>query len=633
MCGICGFVSRGGHDTKAARATLVGMCRTMVHRGPDDEGFHIDGFSAIGMRRLSIIDLEGGHQPIYNEDGTVGVILNGEIYNFQELRDKLIERGHRFTTRSDTEVIVHLYEEMGADCVSQMNGMFAFAVWDSRKRKLLLARDRLGVKPLYYYESPNGLVFGSELKALLAHPWVPRDVDLTSLDDYLCYLYVPRPRSIVKGVYKLPPAHRAVYKLDDGSWNIERYWNLNFKPDSRISENEAVDELLELLQKAVRDRLVCDVPFGAFLSGGLDSSTVVGFMSRCLEVPVRTFSVGWRGLEGDETEYAKRVALWFGTRHEELIVEADDLAGLILEVAGYLDEPLGDPSTAPAYLMSKAARREVKMVLTGDGGDELFAGYTGFPYNVLAERISKVPLPLRRFLLSVAGLVWGSEKAQRLLRQSERPLSERWAWSRAVLKPEARSELYSAELLSALDGHQPGDFIREVLKKNEGLDTVSRLQQVLVAHYLPDDVLTKADRASMAASLEVRSPLLDYRLFEFSARLPARLKLRGLTTKYLLRRAVRDLLPPDITRRPKQGFTPPTDHWFRGELYSFARDLLLSQECISRGYFRQDALEAILEEHRLGLGAHGDRLWALVMLELWHRNCLDRSEVVSSGVG
>ncbi|MGC8832832.1 MAG: asparagine synthase (glutamine-hydrolyzing) [Armatimonadota bacterium] len=633
MCGICGFISRGGHDPKTARATLVGMCRTMVHRGPDDEGLHIDDFFAVGMRRLSIIDLEGGHQPIYNEDGSIGVVLNGEIYNFQELRDKLIAQGHRFTTKSDTEVIVHLYEEMGADCVSQMNGMFAFAVWDLRKRELLLVRDRLGVKPLYYYECSNGLVFGSELKALLAHPWVPRDVDLTSLDDYLCYLYVPSPRSIVKGVYKLPPAHRAVYKLDNGSWSIERYWSLNFKPNSRISESEAVDELLELLQKAVRDRLVCDVPFGAFLSGGLDSSTVVGFMSRCMDAPVRTFSVGWQGLEGDETEHAKRVALWFGTQHEELVVETNDLVGLILEVADYLDEPLGDPSTAPAYLMSKAARRKVKMVLTGDGGDELFAGYTGFPYNALVDRISKVPLPLRRFLLSALRFVRGAEKAERLLRQAERPLSERWSWSRAVLKPEARAYLYSPELLSALDGHCPGDFIRSILNGNEGLDTVSRLQQVLISHYLPDDVLTKADRASMAASLEVRSPLLDYRLFEFSARLPAGLKLRGLTTKYLLRRAVRDLLPPDITRRPKQGFTPPTDHWFRGELYGFVRDLLLSRTCTGRGYFRRDALEAVLEEHRLGSGSHGDRLWALVMLELWHRNCLDRSGVVTSEVG
>lgn len=595
------------------------MCGAIVHRGPDDEGVYVDSQAAVGMRRLSIIDVEGGHQPIFNEAGTVCVVLNGEIYNFRELREELEGKGHRFRTRSDTEVIVHLYEEAGEGCVQRLNGMFAFAVWDAERRRLLLARDRLGVKPLYLWISDSGVFFASELKALLALPHVPRSLDLTALDDYLCYLYVPGPRSIFEGIQKLQPAHLLVHDANAGAARISRYWDLEFQPDPTITEERALGEFRDLLSKAVRDRLVCDVPFGAFLSGGLDSSTVVALMSGELDLAVRTFSIGWPGLDGNETEYAAVVARRFATEHTEIVLEEPDLRRLLETLAVYLDEPFGDPSTAPSYLMSQAARREVKMVLSGDGGDELLAGYSGFLYNVWADKAARLPAAVRRLAAAVARAVPGGEKAVRLLEQAERPLAERWAWSRAVLKPDARAELYSPDLLRALNGYRPGDFLRSTLEAAGGPDTISRLQEVLIRHYLPDDVLTKVDRASMACSLEVRSPLLDYRLFEFSARLPSHLKLRGRRTKYLLRRAMEGTLPDHITSRPKQGFTPPTGHWFRSRLAGYARDVLLSQECLSRGYFKPSELKRLVEEHTSGQKDHGDRLWALVMLELWCR--------------
>lgn len=619
MCGICGFVSRDGHKTGYARQVVHAMCGTIVHRGPDDEGVHVDADAAIGMRRLSIIDVEGGHQPIYNEAETICVVLNGEIYNFRELRAELERKGHRFTTRSDTEVIVHLYEEYGNECVRRLNGMFAFAVWDTERRCLLLARDRLGVKPLYYWVGNNKLAFASELKALLAVPHVPRTVDLTALDDYLCYLYVPGPRSILSSIQKLQPAHFLTYSRDSSAPETTRYWDLEFDPDLNMSEDRALDEFRDLFSKAVRDRLVCDVPFGAFLSGGLDSSSVVALMSRELSQPVRTFSVGWPGLDGNETEYAAAVARRFGTTHSEIVLETPDLRELLETLAQYLDEPFGDPSTAPTYLMSQAARQEVKMVLSGDGGDELLAGYSGFLYNVWADRAAKLPAVVRRLVAAIARAGLGGEKVVRFLDQAQRPLAERWAWSRAVLKSDARLELYTPELLAALDGHRPGEFLRETLKNTRGPDTVSRLQEVLIRHYLPDDVLTKVDRASMACSLEVRSPLLDYRLFELSVRLPSHLKLRGKQTKYLLRRAVEGILPEHIVARAKQGFTPPTGQWFRSQLAGYAREVLLSSRCLERGYFRHDALKRLVEEHISGQKDHGDLLWALVMLELWCR--------------
>jgi len=386
-----------------------------------------------------------------------------------------------------------------------------------------------------------------------------------------------------------------------------------------MTEKRALDEFRDLLSKAVRDRLVCDVPFGAFLSGGLDSSTVVALMSREMDLPVRTFSIGWPGLEGNETDYAAVVARRFSTEHSEIVLEEPDLCRLLETLAVYLDEPFGDPSTAPTYLMSQAARREVKMVLSGDGGDELLAGYSGFLYNVWADRAAKLPASLRRMIAACARFAPGGGKVNRLLEQAQRPLAERWSWSRAVLKADDRARLYTPDLLDALDGHRPGEFLRGTLGGARGPDTVSRLQEVLIRHYLPDDVLTKVDRASMACSLEVRSPLLDYRLFEFSARLPSHLKLRGRQTKYLLRRAMEGILPDRIAARPKQGFTPPTGQWFRSRLAGYARDVLLSPECTARGFFRPDALRQLVEEHINGQKDHGDRLWALVMLELWCR--------------
>jgi len=618
MCGICGLVSHTGHNATVAAQQVRRMCATMVHRGPDDEGVHSDGYAAIGMRRLAIIDLHTGQQPVYNEDGSVAVVLNGEIYNFQQLRRELEAKGHVFASRSDTEVIVHLYEEMGEACVERLNGMFGFAIWDSARRTLILARDRIGVKPLYYYNGPEGLAFGSELKALLQVPSVPREIDLAAIDDYLCYLYVPGDRCVFRHIHKLPPATTLVFQPGVQP-RLRRYWSLAPSPDDGLSEKQAVDELRGLLETCVRDRLTSDVPYGAFLSGGIDSSAVVGCMSRIMAEPVRTFTVGFPGLPGNELAHAERVAEHFRTNHMTLTVDLPQLPALMHTLAHHFDEPFADPSAAPTYLVSQTARRQVKMVLSGDGGDELFAGYTGFAYNAWVERARRLPVPLRAMLAAALHHVPGGQRPYRLLEQARRPLPERWCWSRAALKPEMRVSLYTTDLLSELDGRRPGQFTRSLFSQAAGLDPVAALQYVLVHDYLPDDVLVKVDRASMACSLEVRSPLLDYRLFEFAARLPSSLKLRGTTTKYVLKRALDGFLPPRIASRPKQGFTPPTHHWFRGELGRFARDVLLSHKAVSRGYFRRAAIERLLDDHADGTAQHGERLWALVMLELWHQ--------------
>lgn len=615
MCGIAGFVNRdSARPADAALLTL--MTRTLTHRGPDEEGYLISGPAGLGMRRLRIIDLVTGKQPIANEDGSVWVVLNGEIYNFSELRRELEGRGHRFTTRSDTEVIVHLYEERGADCVQALRGMFAFAVWETKTHTLLLARDRFGKKPLYYAQTAQSLWFGSELKAVLCAPDLARELDVAALDDYLALGYVPGPHSIFRGVQKLPPA--CVLELRDGRVQVRCYWRLPWEATLTLTEQQAVEGLQAHLDEAVRCRLTAEVPFGAFLSGGVDSTTVVWLMSRRLHEPVKTFAMGFSQPGFNELPFAREVAQAFGTDHYEQLIEPDALA-LLPELVHAFDEPFGDSSAIPTYLVARLARQHVTMALSGDGGDELFAGYERYARYLLMSRVR----------LALLGGVGARTLASTLTRiGSSSPLLIRYAAAlrRISLPPLARYAqlvgLYAPDLrkqLLAFRYFTPSEApaaLEAAWNEALVLDPVRRLQAVDAETYLPDDVLVKVDRASMANALETRAPLLDHYLWEFVAGLPTSLKFAHGEAKYLLRRVLCGNVPQTVLKRPKQGFAIPLTHWFRVGWQEMARPLLL--EGFMTEYFQRGCIERMLMEHAAGYVDHGEHLWLLLMFAVWH---------------
>ena len=625
MCGITGFV-RADKGPVAETADLIDrMCQAIVHRGPDDHGVMIKGGTVLAMRRLSIIDLSGGHQPISGEDGSVTIVFNGEIYNFRELHTLLKSRGHTFRTNSDTEAIVHAYEEFGPSSVDYLRGMFAFAIWDERKQKLFLARDRVGKKPLYYTVTDRGtFVFGSELKSLLVHPEVKRNISLEAVDAYLTLGYVPDPQCIFKDVYKLPPGHHLTFA--DNRITIEKYWDFNFSPDRSMTAEECISGLRELLDEAVRLRLVSDVPLGAFLSGGVDSSTVVGIMARHMGQPVKTFSIGFHEDSYSELKYARLTAKKFGTDHHEFFV-TPEICSVVDELVRKLDEPFADPSAIPTYMVSKLARQHVKVVLSGDGGDELFAGYTRYVTDRKRRGFSLLPSLIREGIMQRLSekLPHGTLGRNYLHNVALDPV-DRYLDSVSVFTGLNKQLLYSNDFKKQLatDEGVLSEFRAYAAKVKTG-DPLDQLLHIDSKTYLPGDILTKVDRMSMAVSLEARVPLLDHKLIEFVMRIPASMKMSGRKTKYIFKKAVGDLVPQEIINRPKQGFGMPIQEWINEQLKERIRDTLNGFRARQRDYVNPDYLNVLLEEHERGRRNHSYALWSLFMLELWHRTFVDQT--------
>jgi len=635
MCGIAGVVDL---QARPVESSLVRrLCNVLAHRGPDDEGYYIKGPVALGQRRLAILDLAGGRQPMGNEDGTVWITFNGEIYNFRELRACLEGLGHRFATCSDTEAIVHAYEQYGPACVNTLRGMFAFALWDQPRQTLLLARDRVGKKPLFYAEVDGQWVFASELQALLQHPGLAREVDWAALDDYLTYGYVPAPRTIFRGVHKLSPAHWLTVRVHAGGSGgpevrTERYWQLAYQPKLRLSEEDAVDGLLEVLREAVQLRMIADVPLGALLSGGIDSSVVVALMSQLSDRPVKTFSIGFDDQEFNELPHARRVAERCGTEHHELIVRPNALEVLPTLVRHY-GEPYADSSAIPSYYVAKLTREHVKVALNGDGGDECFAGYERYAGGLAADRYGRIPAVVRRLAIEPLSRLlptYGPRRsrlrqARRFLEVAGQPASQRYLRWIGYVPTMEKAALYSPDFQEQLAGHRAESWLLEMWERltAAGLGPLDRMLALDVESYLPYDLLVKMDIATMANSLETRSPFLDHHVMEFSARLPASYKLRGMSLKHLLKKACTGLLPPETLTRRKMGFGVPVGNWMRGELRSWMEDLLLSTRSLKRGYFQPEALRQVVDRHLEGLEDRSFELWALLWLELWHQEFMD----------
>jgi asparagine synthase (glutamine-hydrolysing) len=629
MCGIAGVVDFDGRPI--ARDLVPAMCAAIRHRGPDDEGVQaIPAGGAtpgvpravLGNRRLSIIDVAGGHQPIANEDGTIWVVQNGEIYNFESLRARLEASGHRFATRTDTEVIVHLYEELGEAFVRELDGMYALAIWDDRHKRLLLARDRFGKKPLLYAERGGRLWFGSEFQALLADPAVGRTLDHQALDEYLTFMAVPAPLTIYREIRKLPPAH--VLVRDAGGTRLSRYWSLAYLPKLKLDEQEAAGELRRLLTNAVRKRLISEVPLGAFLSGGVDSSAVVAVMAGLQREPVKTFSIGFETAGFNELPWARAIAERYGCDHHEFEVRPNAVEVLPALVRHY-GEPYADSSAIPSYYLAELTRRHVTVALNGDGGDEMFAGYAWHLGGRIAERWQRVPRWLRhpaegmaRALTPMSGnrRSWPS-RLTRFLGGASRPRAARYRAWLSVFTEELKRDLY-------LTAPPAGEDRLAAIFENMGeLDGVDAMLAADVTWYLPTDLLVKMDIATMAHSLEARSPFLDHTLAEFAARLPASLKLRGFSGKHLLKKAVADLVPHGNMHRRKQGFAVPIRHWFRHELRDFVGDHLLSRRFAERGLFKPDVVARIVDDHQRARADYAHHLWVLLMLELWFRTFMD----------
>jgi asparagine synthase (glutamine-hydrolysing) len=602
---------------------LVGrMCRVIRHRGPDDEGALVDDGVALGMRRLSIIDLSTGRQPIHNEDRTVWVVFNGEIYNFRALRAELEGAGHRFYTSSDTEVIAHAYEQWGAKAVSRLRGMFGFAVWDTRCRRLLLARDRIGIKPLHYAIVDGRLYFASEIKSLLEAPDVPRDLDLDALNHYLSFLYTPRDQSIFKGIRRLPPGHLLTWA--DGRARLEQYWHLPTDESFQGSEAEAVSRLHEVLVEAVRSHLVSDVPLGAFLSGGVDSSLVVGLMAEASRRPVKTFSVGFDEPSFDELEHARRVARHFGTDHHEVVVKPD-AAGILDSLIAHFDEPFADSSAIPTWYVSEMARRHVTVVLSGDGGDELFGGYDRY---IPDPRVAAFDRFGRSGSRRIAGIV-GSHLAhgafgKNFLRHVARDARGRYLDAIRFFSPDEKPALLAPDVVAQMSRVDPEDRLAGCFAPYLHLPWPSQMMRFDADTYLPEDVLTKVDRMSMAHSIESRVPLLDDEVIAFASAVPARLKIKEGRRKHILKEVAARLLPAEILSRRKQGFGVPLGTWFRGTLRELFADTLLSSTTATRGYFQRDFVRRLVEEHVSGRRDHSLRLWLLVVFERWHRQYVVR---------
>lgn len=626
MCGIAGMVQTRP-DGALNPVVIHRMCEAIVHRGPDDEGIFVKGGVGLGMRRLSIIDLSGGHQPVFNEDKSVWVVFNGEIYNFPQLRADLEKRGHHFYTHTDTEVIVHLYEDLGADCVQKLRGMFAFALYDERRSKLLVARDRLGKKPLHYALAGNQFLFGSEIKSLLAvAPELASSIDCEALLQYMYFGYILDPNTAFLPIQKLPPGY--LLELEGGRIQVRQYWDLpQYGTHQLRSEEEGLEELEARLAEAVRIRLISDVPLGALLSGGTDSSTVVALMARASSKPVKTFSIAFGHDDFNEARYARVVAERFGTDHHELVVEPNILE-TVETLTRSLEEPFGDSSMLPTYYVSCMARKHVTVALSGDGGDEVFAGYDRYAINLRRNKLQRMP-PWAGRLYRERVYPWlpKNMRGRRLSYAMSLPWRERYVDSVAFLPLfEREIPLLSKEFRENLrTGATPESAMYAYFDQAPAKDPVDQLLYVDTKTYLAGDILTKVDLMSMATSLEVRVPILDHVFVEWATGLPIEWKLRGKQQKYLLRKlAERVGVPREALHRPKQGFAMPLVHWIRHELKDLIMSALLDSRTLQRGYFNPAGVRQLLDEHFRGHRDHSAGIWRLLMLELWHRNFLER---------
>jgi asparagine synthase (glutamine-hydrolysing) len=621
VCGIAGFIGRQGE--LANPTVLARMCGKLVHRGPDDEGRYTRGHVGIGIRRLSVIDLAGGHQPIHNEDETVWAVLNGEIYNFGELREDLVKRGHHFYTHADSEVIVHLYEEMGRDFIRSLRGMFAIALYDERNDSLLLVRDRLGKKPLYYSLKNERLWFASEIKAILAGaPELQSEIDPAAILQFLTLQYIPDPNSAFKNISKLPPGYTLEYSR--GKAKVSQYWDFPaYGTNQTLSEEECLEQLEERLTEAVLLRLISDVPLGALLSGGVDSSVVVALMARATDQPVKTFTIGFGKQDFNEAPFARAVSEKFGTFHHEFTLEPD-VTDTLMHLTRIMDEPFGDSSIIPTYHACRIAREHVTVALTGDGGDELFAGYDRYPVHLSRMKYEWIPEWFgRAFRKSIYPLISPGTRGRRFLFNISLPPRERYLDSVSYLPAERERRLFTEDFLAAaLSGVNRLDDVSRFFDEAQAPDRISRLLYMDSRSYLTGDVLAKVDRMSMASSLEVRCPILDHVVVEWVSGLPTRWKYRGGVRKYLLKKLAHKLGVPGL-ERPKQGFAMPLNHWWQSEFKDDLLPILLEPKTIQRGYLNRTAVQQLVNEHQSRRRDHAHALWLLLVLELWHRNFLE----------
>lgn len=638
MCGIAGALWYNQADA-ISKSALTAMTDSLVHRGPDDQGHYLSDWEkdavgvtpgvALGFRRLSIIDLGGGHQPMCNEDGSIWLVFNGEIYNYLELRRRLEGTGHQFRTSSDTETIIHLYEDLGTECFEHLNGMFALAIWDRNKRQLLLARDRLGKKPLFYQWKEDHLLFGSELKALVAAPKFRNEISPGSIDRFLTYQYVPHPDSIYTHVNKVPPGHFVKFDYRERPrYSVNQYWQVRWDVETNMNASEAAEQTRELLQDSIRLRLRSDVPLGAFLSGGVDSSLIVALAQQQLTRPIHTFSIGFREAEFDESDYARQVAHWVGTEHHQLQVTPDAIEVLDRLVEHY-DEPFGDSSALPTWYLCQWTREHVKVALSGDGGDELFAGYDRYRALWLSQWVNRL-LPGKQLLNSP----WiqrlpASQRRRSVVRRLQRfceaitqPQARRYMNWLHIFPEAIRGDLYREEFIEQLPDEDPFVFFASAWNQTGKRDAISRASLADLLTYLPCDLLNKVDIASMAHSLECRQPFLDYRLVEMAARMPIRHKFGPAASKKVLRSTFGPLLPRQIWTRKKMGFGIPIDRWFQNDLKQLTQQRLLATDARCHLYFRVDTIRQIIQQHVSGQRNHGYRLWCLLILESWMRRWL-----------
>jgi asparagine synthase (glutamine-hydrolysing) len=624
MCGIAGFISKENTNAAESESRLDAMCKIITHRGPDEQGMTVQGRAALGMRRLSIIDLAGGQQPIFNEDDSMFIVFNGEIYNFLELREDLLKRSYKFKTHSDTETILHAYEEYGENCVDHLRGMFAFAIWNKRDESLFIARDRVGKKPLFYSLINGNFVFGSELKVLLEHGEISKEIDYSALDSYLTFGYVPEEFCIFKDVKKLLPGHSLTFK--NGKVETRKYWDFNYiKPVEIKSEAQYIERLREEITDAVKVRLISEVPLGAFLSGGVDSSTIVATMAKLSQKPVKTFSIGFNEDSFNELKYARVAAKHFNTEHHEFVV-TPDLVEIVDELVWHFDEPFADSSALPTYMVSKMARDYVTVVLSGDGGDELFAGYTRYVTDKKRSGFANLPNFVRKGVQAVSENLPHSAKGRNYLYNASLDSIDRYIDSVSHFNKLRRKSLYNKDFLANLNGSfgTAETIFQQFAESVETGNPIDNLLYLDSKTYLPADILVKVDRMTMATSLEARGPLLDHKLIEYVVGMPTELKLKGLETKYIFKKAMEGIVPHEILYREKQGFGVPINEWINSQLKEKIHETLSDSRTIQRGYFDKKYIETLLDEHHCNRRDHSHSLWILWMLELWHREFVDK---------
>jgi len=643
MCGICGFIVPGaGLEQKAA--WLRDMIASLTHRGPDDGGRYLDHLAGLGYRRLAVIDGPGGRQPMYNEDGSLVLVYNGELYNYRELRRDLERAGHRFRTDADTETVLHLYEDYGEDAPVHMRGMFALALWDRKAGKLFLARDRLGIKPLYYALHGGRLRFASEIKALFAGPELPAGVDARTLSLYLSFRYVPGPQTMFEQVLKLPPGHTLTYHYAGGRPRLRRYWRLeDIRPSGDMDAEEYIETLRALLAECVQSHMASDVPVGYFLSGGLDSGGIVALAATAAGRPPVTFAAGFTGpTAGPDYNYgefaeARAVARHLGTEHHEVHIPVESVLETLPHLAWHLDEPLGDPTAIPLFFLAREARRRVTVALLGEGADELFAGYDLYRFGPLADRFRMLPAPLRRRVLAPLGRAWPEGvRGKNFLQRVASPVGEHYFGAGRLFDDREKLLLLDPAMVRRCDPADARRLTGELAARVSHLSSLDQMLYLDMMLWLPDDVLLKVDKVGMAHALELRVPYLDHRLVEFAFRCPPDLKMRGAVSKYVLRRALAPLLPERFVNRPKVSFPVPITGLMAGPFYRWAADLLTDRRALERGYFSRRALDGLLERAASGRRWFGRQLFALVMLELWHRTFIDRTAalpVAGGGAG